>query len=148
MAFPLFTTLQRFCHRTRIVGCSFFVVSLLSASCSRESVPGGQVTIRNDLQDKSFTSFTIDQISTKQGSKVFARALQPGQQVTLPYKDLRQFRLVRPYGDYSRVYVVQCPSGFDEKVTMKLIDIHTDKIAGGCALAKYGKLKNGFVKWE
>jgi hypothetical protein len=44
---------------------------------------------------------------------------------------------------------VSCPSGLDAEVTMKLIDVHTNRLGGGCRLRKRGDMNaGGIVKWE
>ncbi|HMO18612.1 MAG TPA: hypothetical protein PKA63_10240 [Oligoflexia bacterium] len=58
-------------------------------------------------------------------------------------------RFIRRYEDHSKVYQVDCPSDFDLVMTIKLIDVHTNRLSGGCRLTKRGKMTGGgLVKWE
>lgn len=122
--------------------------ALLAAACTEETVPGGEVTIRNDILDKEYNEFTIDQVMTARGNSMFQRTLKPGQQVTIPAKQITSMRFVRRYKDFSRVYVVECPADGNKKITIKLIDIHINKLRGGCALTRRGELRDGFYKWD
>lgn len=126
---------------------SIFFLCFFLLACD-EKVPGGAISIRNDIQDKEFNSFRIDQVRTKAGAVLFSQTLHPGDEVSLPYKGIRSFTLTRQYSDHANVYVVSCPPEFSSKVTMKLIDIHLGKVPGGCSLSKTGKMKDGFTRWD
>ncbi len=121
---------------------------LLAAACSDPKVPGGRITIRNDVLDKTYNTFTVDEVMAGGGSAGFRRTLAPGEQVTLPQKNVTSFRVTRRYEDFSRVYVVDCPEGMDRAVMMKLIDIHSNRLGGGCVLAKRGETRGGSTRWE
>ena len=122
---------------------------LLIAGCSEPYVEGGEIQIRNDLLDKEYNSFQIDSVVAKNGAMPFRKVLKPGEGVTLPFKGVRSLRVIRRYPDHSKVYVVQCPADFDRKVTMKLIDIHSNRLSGGCVLSKRGKQeRGGLTKWD
>ena len=113
-----------------------------------EKVPGGEVTVRNDIQDKEYNIITIDQISSSNGGSTFQRSFKPGEEFVLPFKGITSIRFSRRYRDYTNVYVVKCPRHFDRRVTMKLIDVHLNKLSGGCYLNKKGRTENGFTTWE
>ena len=125
------------------------LVLISFASCSDPEVPGGEVTVMNHILDRDYNSFTVDQLSTAQGPTAYHVTLKPNQKATLPYKNIRSMRFSRQYKDYAMLYVVECPPGVNKKITIKLIDVHTNKLAGGCKLVKRGKQENGaWVKWE
>jgi hypothetical protein len=112
-------------------------------------VPGGRIIVRNDILDKEYNSFYVDQIISAHGMMPYRRSLSPGEQTELPYRNIRQIRFVRQYADHAKVYMVSCPSGLDAEVTMKLIDVHTNRLGGGCRLRKRGDMNaGGIVKWE
>jgi hypothetical protein len=121
----------------------------LFSSCTSEKIPGGRVIVRNDILDKEFNSFFIDQIITPRGMMGLRKKLIPGEEFIIPYPEIRKIRFVRAYADHSKVYLVTCPSTLDTEVTMKLIDIHTNRLGGGCLLVKRGKMNaGGIVRWE
>lgn len=62
--------------------------------------------------------------------------------------DKLSFRVTRRYEDFSRVYLVECPEGMNKAVMMKLIDIHSNRLGGGCVLAKRGEIRGGSTRWE
>ena len=129
-------------QRTALVFLTLFLLA-----CD-ESVPGGEITIRNDILDKEFNSFSIDQVKTSDGSKLFSASLVPGKEIALPYKNITDFRITRHYDKFSRVYQVSCPPHFDKRLMMKLIDIHSNRLGGGCELARYGEIRGGITKWQ
>ncbi len=117
--------------------------------CSDEQTPGGQVTVQNDILDKEFNTFTVDSVTTSSGSTGFRRTLKPGERVTIPHKHITGMRFTRRYKDHSNIYLVSCPSDFNVRTTVKLIDVHTNRLRGGCVLSKFGTLNEaGFMKWE
>lgn len=128
---------------------NIFLLMIL-VSCAVEKTPGGEITIRNDILDKEFNSFSIDQVITSKGAAPYSKILHPSNEIVLPFKNITSFRVVRRYEDHSKVYIVKCPSNHDEKVLMKLIDIHSNRIKGSCKLIKKGEMKvsGGLVRWE
>ena len=67
---------------------------------------------------------------------------------TLEQKGIVSMRFTRRYEDYYRVYMVECPPGLDKRLTIKLIDVHLNRLSGGCELTRRGKGNAGFVQWE
>jgi len=129
----------------------FFCYMLLPAAiaCSFESKPGGEITVRNDILDKEYNTFTVDKLVTGKGLSSYKVSLKPGQSVVLPFSGIREMRFSRRYHDHSKVYEVSCPADFDRVVTIKLIDVHTNKMSGGCELSRRGTMSlGGLVKWE
>ncbi len=130
------------------IGLLAILILLQVTACGGEKVKGGQITIRNDILDKKYNTFQVDRVITANGSSGFRRLLKPGDEVELPFKWIRSIRFTRRYSDHSKVYVVSCPKGFGEKVQFKLIDVHTNRLGGGCELRKRGRKERGIVDWE
>ncbi len=130
-------------HTTFLIFLFFF-----SSSCNGKDVPGGEITIKNDIMDKEYNSFIIDKVILGTGASSFSTKIKPGEEVVLPRKNVESFRVTRKYEDHSNIYEVTCPKGFKKQVTMKLIDIHLNKIDGGCTLSRKGIIEDGFTKWE
>lgn len=118
-------------------------------ACDGETIPGGEVKIRNDILDKEFNSFRIDHVVAKQGLTGFQKELNPGEEIILPFKDIRSLQFSRKYSDHTNIYIVNCPAEMNSRVLMKLIDVHTNRLNGGCRLTKKGVITTrGLVKWE
>ncbi len=122
-----------------------FVLPLCSCE---EHVKGGDLTIRNDIMDEEYNSIVVDQITTAGGQTPAGRPLKPGQEYRIPAKRVTGMRFTRRYKDHSKVYMIKCPPDADRKVTIKLIDVHSNRIGGGCVLTKRGRTEAGFTKWE
>lgn len=129
-----------------ILFCSVFFAGIIS--CSEAKVDGGEVVIRNDILDKDYNQIQVDRIITSRGASGYRKVLKPGDEVRLPFKHIRSLRFTRRYADHSKVYIVACPKDFDRRVTFKLIDVHTNRLAGGCELRKRGRMERGVVDWE
>ena len=124
------------------------VMSIFSAACEEGGYRPRVITIRNDIQDERYNSFIVDQVVTMNGQILFRQNLQPGDEVALKQKGVRSMRLTRQYEDYARVYIVHCPLKLKEDVKIKLIDVHTNKLSGGCYLAQKGERnRGGYTKW-
>jgi len=118
-------------------------------SCTGEKIAGGKITIRNDILDKSYNTFIVDQIISNKGAAGFSKVFKPGEEFSLPVKNLLKMRFRRQYEDHTKVYLVSCPQDMDEAITLKLIDVHSNRMAGGCVLYKRGVTQGGgFTKWE
>lgn len=129
--------------------CLLLCVLLLGpASCGERTVPGGRVIIRNDILDKEFNAFTVDDVMTDAGRCEFRKTFRPGDSASIPYQHVRAMRFSRRYRDHTKLYVVTCPDDFDKEITVKLIDVHTNRLGGGCALSKRGETRGGVTTWE
>lgn len=123
--------------------------TLVFISCSEPTILGGEITVRNDILDKEYNSFVIDHIESKTGGASFRKVLRPQEQLVLPFKGISSVRFTRQYNDHAKVYVISCPEDFNKKITVKLIDVHTNRLPGGCNLVKRGiKSEGGYIKWE
>lgn len=128
---------------------TLFMVSCVNDRSLNKKVMGGRLVIKNDILDKEFNSFFVDSIITAQGIMPYKKFLSPGDRIELPYKKIKKLRFVRQYVDHAKVYTISCPMSLDEEVTIKLIDVHTNRIAGGCFLTQRGVMtKGGVVRWE
>lgn len=131
------------------LGSGLWAIFLLLCSCKGQEIAGGQITVRNDVMDKEFNSFQVDQLVTGKGVVSYRAELKPGDEVVLPFKGITELRFKRRYADHQKVYEVTCPRDFNQAVTMKLIDVHTNRLQGGCALRRRGVMSlGGLVRWE
>ncbi|MFN8391507.1 MAG: hypothetical protein U0136_14560 [Bdellovibrionota bacterium] len=130
-------------RRSLLLATAFFFTT-----CSEPDVPGGSITIRNDILDKEYNSFVVDDILAGGALTGQRIVLRPGEEVTLEQKGISSLRFTRRYSDHSNIYVVDCPKGFHKAVTMKLIDVHSNRLGGGCKLVRKGESRNGSVTWE
>lgn len=96
----------------------------LSIACTSESVPTGAILVKNDSLDSSYNVITVS------GGGTFA-SLRPSERIILP-KGTTTFSVERRYKDYTRSYSVQCPPHRSQGIAIKLIDIHVNKMPGGC----------------
>jgi hypothetical protein len=80
--------------------------------------------VKNDSQDRDFN---VVQVSG--GGRSYA--LRPGEFALLP-GGTRAITFSRQYRDHTKTYQVECPSRLTRGITIKLIDVHLDRIAGGC----------------
>ncbi len=128
---------------------SLLLPALCLLGCQTESGPPGKITLRNDIQDSSFNEVVIDQVATTAGPVSFRIKLKPGEHTVIPHKKVRTLRFTRRYKDFSRVYLVSCPELNTESITLKLIDVHTGRLPGGCGLTKKGvRGASGQLEWE
>jgi len=118
-------------------------------SCQDADGPPGFIVLRNDIQDSQYNIIVVDQIVGKEGLTPYRYLLKPGQKQQIPKKEIRALRFQRQYKDFTRVYHVECPAAPDESITLKLIDVHTNRAQGGCKLVKKGRKEvNGAMVWE
>ena len=125
------------------------LLSVVCGGCNSHEGPPGKVLVRNDIQDSDYNIVEIDNVATKAGPTTFHRRLKPGEKVVLPFKKITAIRFSRTYKDYTRVYEVRCPGEDSPGYTLKLIDVHTGRLQGGCSLERRGeKRRGGDVIWE
>jgi hypothetical protein len=106
------------------------VATSLSA-CLVDSAPNGRIVIKNDSQDRSYNTITVS------GGGAYA-SLRPGEKLLLP-AGTKTFSVERRYKDYTRSYSVLCPPINGRGIVIKLIDIHVNRIAGGCVTTHASK---------
>jgi hypothetical protein len=118
-------------------------------SCSEKEVKGGEVVIRNDILDKQFNSFVVDQVVTRAGLTGYSKTIKPAEVVALPYRNIHSIRFSRQYEDHTKVYIIDCPDDLDTQIVIKLIDVHSNRLPGGCVLSKKGERGlNGVISWK
>lgn len=106
------------------------LINLLSG-CLGDSVPNGRILVKNTSEDK-----TYNVVEVSAGGRSYS--LRPGDKALLP-KGVSTIYFSREYADHTKRYTVQCPSNPTNGITMKLLDVHLNRIAGGCKTTKYSK---------
>jgi len=137
-----------FLRKSRL-SCFLVLGFLLLCCCAdSDSVPG-YIVIKNDILDKEFNSFTVSQVVASQGTTSFNVLLKPHKKVRIPFKKVKSMKFRRCYEDFSRVYIVSCPPAEDQTMVIKLIDVHTNRLPGGCKLTRRGiEEAGGVITWE
>lgn len=97
---------------------------LMFVACSSERPPDGRILIKNDSQDRQFNVIYVS-------GNGLSKSLKPGQFVVMP-PGTTTFSVSRPYQTNTRSYSVRCPAVKGRGIYIKLIDIHLNRIAGGC----------------
>jgi hypothetical protein len=115
-------------ERLHVVFCAprvaAFFLSLAFFGCFGERPPPGRIVVKNDSLDSSYNVITVS------GGGMLG-SLKPGERMVMP-AGTRTFSVERRYKEYIRSYSVVCPALGDKGVFVKLIDIHVNRIAGGC----------------
>jgi hypothetical protein len=125
------------------------ILTLTAVSCATDPAPKGFYVVRNDIMDKEFNTVVIDQVTAGSAMTSFSVTLTPGKEIQIPYRRVTGLRFTRRYRDFSRVYLVKCPAESEAGVTLKLIDVHLNRLGGGCVLQKKGERKaSGSIEWE
>ena len=109
--------------------CCF--ISSTTIGCSEESPPAGRILVKNDSQDREFNVISV------LGGEGYA-ILKPGERFILP-AGTRTFTAQRKYKDYTRRYTVACPPLGADGITVKMIDMHTNRMPGGCKTVSASK---------
>jgi hypothetical protein len=113
------------------VGCFLVALSVTLGGCSHDTPPPGRILVKNDSQDREYNVITVS------GGGAFT-SLKPGERFALP-AGTKTFSVSRRYKDYTRAYSVVCPPIGKSGVFVKLIDIHVNRIAGGCKTVSASK---------
>ncbi len=100
------------------------IILYTTIGCIGERVPDGRILIKNDSQDRSYNTILVS------GGGAYG-TLRPGEKLLLP-TGTKNFAVERRYRDFTRFYSVSCPPISGSGITVKLIDIHVNRIAGGC----------------
>jgi len=104
---------------------------LILMGCSESAVPDGRIEFKNDSQDSQYNEMRVS------GPGVDV-SLKPGEFVLFP-KGTENFSVSREYKDYTRSYSVQCPPINGAGIRIKMIDVHVNRIAGGCKTVNASK---------
>lgn len=126
--------------RIIIGNCSCWLQILLFVflfGCSDSDTPNSGILFKNDIQDREYNTIELDRIrgGRRSGSQI---NLDPGQKILLG-SGVRSFRIRRKYAKYIRTYTVECPAQMSAGIVVKLIDIHLNRIAGGCITTSYNQ---------
>jgi hypothetical protein len=108
-----------------------FAVLFGAAMGCEEPVPDGRIRVKNDSLDSSYNIVKVV------GGGV-SRELAPHESVLLA-KGATSFMMSRRYKDHTKWYQVQCPRNLAKGITIKMIDVHLNRIAGGCETTAGGK---------
>jgi hypothetical protein len=104
---------------------SIFGLALMSFNYGCEAAPPKKtIRVKNDTLDSEYNQIRIT------GGGV-NKLLSPGESVDLP-GGIKSFSLSRSYANYTRRYRVECPV-IKNGIVIKMIDVHLNKIAGGCS---------------
>jgi hypothetical protein len=103
---------------------SAIVLGAIFLACAGDNVPAGRILVKNDSQDREYNVITVS------GGGSYA-SLKPGERFLLP-SGVRSFSVQRRYRDYTRAYTVNCPPLGERGISMRLIDIHVNRMPGGC----------------
>jgi hypothetical protein len=110
-----------------------FTLLFLALLCScTQTDSDAEVIVRNDIQDREFNEIVVDQIEGD-GVSPGRFVLKPGEERGLPIRRVKRLRVTRQYRDHKSVYSVTCPAK-KKPVLLKLIDIHSNRMRGGCIL--------------
>ena len=99
--------------------------------CLGESVPDGQILVKNDSQDRDFNVIAV------YGNGAYG-VLKPGERMLLP-PNTRAFSASRRYATYTRRYSVACPKIDGGGIVIKMIDMHTNRMPAGCKTVSSSK---------
>jgi hypothetical protein len=106
-------------------------IAFTLSACGGDRPPDDRIMVKNDSQDSSYNVITVS------GGGKFA-SLKPGEKLILP-AGTKNFSVERRYKDYTRSYSVTCPAIKGRGILVKLIDIHVNRIAGGCETTNASK---------
>ncbi len=108
----------------RTVLMAIMMVCLIAALGCGDSVPDGRILVKNDSGDREYNI-----VDVSGGGALFS--LSPGDSRLLP-KGTSSFSMSRAYRDHTKYYSVECPRELPRGISVKLIDVHVNRIAGGC----------------
>jgi hypothetical protein len=123
----LTTSSERF---FRVAHKATILLLLLLVGCQADNIPAGRILVKNDCQDREFNVISVS------GGGSY-KSLKPGQSFLMP-RGVREFSVTRRYREYTRYYAVKCPE-IKKGIRVKLIDIHVNRIDGGCSTVKATK---------
>ena len=120
---------QRMPRRT-VFFTLFMLLTASTVGCG-DSVPDGRILVKNDSGDKEYNI-----VDVSGGGASFS--LSPGDTRLLP-KGTSSFSMSRAYRDHTKYYSVECPRELSRGIAVKLIDVHVNRIAGGCRTVSASK---------
>lgn len=108
-------------HLIRLGAAALCILAL--AACEAP-VPDGRIMVKNDTQDSEYNVVRVSG-----GGASFS--LKPGDHRLMP-KGTTTIYFSRQYANFTRKYTVSCPSRIGRGIWMRLIDVHLNRIQGGC----------------
>ncbi len=96
-----------------LAGCDAFV-----------RVPEGRIRIKNDFSGSQFSTFRVSGGGASYSLKAGEAALLPMGTTSISFN--------YPGRDGQRSYRVQCPGGKRSGFTIKVLDVHSNRLPGGC----------------
>lgn len=120
----------------------------LLCGCNRASHQDAEIVLRNDIEDKEFNEIVVDHIVSQSGLSAKQYRLRPGEETPLALRGITALRFSRRYRDFTRVYEVNCTDDRSKRIVLKLIDVHLNRLPGGCELVRRGESRRGVVEWE
>ena len=119
---------------TRLLN-SLLLVCCLSGCDVLSSVPAGRIQIKNNFWGKKNSSFTVS-------GGGMTRRLNAHEEILMPTGTTSMsFSYQGQDGPYQ--YKVQCPPRISKGITLKLIDVHSNRLPGGCETV-WSSRKNKF----
>ena len=109
---------------------SYILLTLALQACE-PSVPDGLIRVKNDSGDSEYNVVEV------LGGGAFY-SLKPGEAHLLP-RGTSSISFSRQYKNYTRRYQVSCPSDLTKGITIKLIDVHLNRMPGGCETTSASK---------
>lgn len=106
-------------------------LTLYLIGCANEAAPAGRILVLNTSQDRNYN--VVDVYAEGRSYK-----LKPGDKALLP-KGVTTINFSREYQDHTKRYTVKCPKNPERGITMKLLDVHLNRISGGCKTVSYTK---------
>lgn len=108
------------------------LILLVLLGCEK-SAPNGRIRVRNDIEDAEYNIVNI----SGGGASI---SLKPGESQLMP-KGTTNMYWSRAYKNYTRSYQVECPtmSSTSSGITLKMIDVHLNRMAGGCKTTSASK---------
>lgn len=118
---------QRIIRVPTLAGLAIFFV----LGCADEKPPAGRILVKNDSQDREYNVMSV------LGGGAYS-ILKPGERFVLP-AGTRTFTAQRKYKEYTRRYTVACPPLTGAGITVKMIDMHTNRMPAGCKTVSASK---------
>ena len=112
-------------RRTRAAKYAALPLLLLLTSCdSSGGVPPGRIRFKNDMSGAEYSTVNLSVGGRSITLKAGEWSLLPSgtTQISISYQGARELRRYR----------VECPSKLTEGISIRLIDVHSNRIAGGC----------------
>lgn len=117
-------------------GLALLLVVLLPLS----EASAANIIFQNDLASKTGGDLVkIDQVRTAGAIAAMPVYVRAGQRKSISPKSVLSFRVSRMHGtDKADTYLVECDEAAGEPVIVKVLDVHSNHMPGGCTTTKTG----------